>query len=51
VAFLVTFDGRLARTGRSLMVSPSLSSDSPDTRPRGIGMDAVDGARLSPGGA
>jgi hypothetical protein len=43
VAFLVTFDGRLARTGRSLMVCTSLSSDSSDTRPRGSAMDAVDG--------
>jgi hypothetical protein len=44
-AFLVTFEGRLARTGRSLMMCTSLSSDGSDTRPRGIGMDAVDGAR------
>src|SRR6478672_12476713 len=43
VAVLVTFDGLLARTGRSLMACTSLSSDSPDTRPRGSGMDAVDG--------
>jgi hypothetical protein len=44
-AFLVTFEGLLGRTGRSLTVGTSLSSDSPDTRPRGSGMDAVDGVR------
>ena len=44
-AFLVTFEGLLGRTGRSLTARTSLSSDSPDTRPRGSGMDAVDGAR------
>jgi hypothetical protein len=47
VAFLVTFEGLLARTGRSLMACTSLSSDSPDTRPPGSGMDAVDGAFLT----
>jgi hypothetical protein len=44
-AVLVAFDGLLARTGRSLMACTSLSSDNPDTRPRGSGMDAVDGVR------
>jgi len=44
VAFLTTFAGVLARTGRSLMARTSLSSDSPDTRLRGAGTDAVDGA-------
>jgi len=43
--FLVTFEGLLGRTGRSLTARTSLSSDSPDTRPQGSGMDAVDGAR------
>jgi hypothetical protein len=42
VAFLVTFEVCLARTGRSLMVCTSLLSDSPDPRPLGIEMDAVD---------
>jgi hypothetical protein len=44
-AFLVTFEGLLARTGRSLTARTSLSSDGSNTRPRGSGMDAVDGAR------
>jgi hypothetical protein len=44
-AFLVTFEGPLARTGRSLTARTSLSSDGSNTRPRGSGMDAVDGAR------
>jgi hypothetical protein len=32
--FLVTFEGLLARTGRSLTACTSLSSDGSDTRPR-----------------
>jgi hypothetical protein len=36
------FDGRLARTGRSVMARTSLSSASPDPKPRGSGMDVVD---------
>src|ERR1700742_3274502 len=45
VAALVDLEGPLARTGRSLMARTSLSSDSPDPKPRDSGMGAVDGVR------